>query len=244
MRDKATVAYFDEHTPEYGDYRLAYALERIKGISGAETSLCDIGCGVGNILEMMKKETSLKELCGIDVSENCLAQTRGRVGAAETYCGSVVDTAFVEGIGKRFDIVMLSAVLHHLIGRTRAESKMLARTAVKNSLKLLKDGGYLIVLEPTFSPAFSMWLVFWVKKLVTSVTTRRIGIFDRWNNIGAPVVSYFTVDELTAVLASGGDCRIDAVHVEECKVNLLLRLAMITKRVDTTVVVRKAGVRG
>jgi SAM-dependent methyltransferase len=241
VSDKATVAYFDEHTPEYDDDRLAHAVKRIKGVAGPEASLCDIGCGVGNILELIGATVRLKSTCGIDVSESCLARTRARAAGAETHCGSVLDADFVAGIGRRFDVVLLAAVLHHLVGRTRRESKRLAHTAVENSLKLLKDGGHLIVVEPTFSPAPAMWLVFWVKKIVTTVTRRRIGIFDRWNNIGAPVVSYLTTAELVALLAAGADCRIDEVHEEECPVNLLMRLALITRKTDTTVVVRKAG---
>ena len=241
MEDKATVAYFDEHTPEYADYRLDHALSWIKRISGPDTTLCDVGCGVGNILELIGTETNVKRTCGVDVSASCLARTLARAACAETRCGSILDAEFVTGIGRRFDIVLLAAVLHHLVGKTRGESKRLARAAVENSLKLLRDGGHLIVVEPTFSPAAAMSLVFWVKKIITTITGRRVGIFDTWNNIGAPVVSYLTTAELVALLASGPDCRIDDVHEEECTVNLLMRFAMISKRSDTTVVVRKVG---
>lgn len=241
VKDEATVAYFDAHTPEYADYRLAHAVRRIRSIAGPQTALCDFGCGVGNILELIGAATGLRKTCGIDVSESCLARTRARAVCAETHCGSVLDADFVAGIGRRFDIVLLAAVLHHLIGRTRRESKRLAAIAVANSLKLLKDGGHLIVVEPTFSPAAAMWLVFWVKKIVSAVTTRRIGIFDRWNNIGAPVVSYLSTAELVALLAAGAGCRVDEVHEEECAVNLMMRLAVITRKTDVTVVVQKSG---
>jgi len=240
MIDTATADYFDEHTPVYGEYRFDFALERIREIAGPETSLCDIGCGVGNILALIRSTTTVKQLCGIDPSENCLAQAAARAGC-ETRRGSVLDTAFVEGLGQRFDVVLLSAVLHHLVGGTRTESRRNARVAIENSLKLLRDGGRLFVLERTYSPAFSPWLVFWVKRIVTRVTTRRIGIFDRWNNIGAPVVSYFTAGKLAALLAAGEDRRVVEVHVEELGVNWLLRLALITRKSDVTVVVRKIG---
>ena len=107
----------------------------------------------------------------------------------------------------------------------------------------VREGGHLIVVEPTFSPAPALGLVFWVKKVVTTVTRRRIGVFGRWNNIGAPVVSYLTKDELVALLAAVGGCRVDEVHEERLRVGPLLRLALITGKSDTTVVVRKVGVK-
>lgn len=238
MTDRDTVAYFDEHTPEYGEYRFDFALERIAALAGPETALCDVGCGVGNILALVGRTTGVRQLCGIDASANCLALAAARAGC-ETRCGSVLDPAFVAGIGPRFDVVLLAAVLHHLVGATRAESRRLQRAAVENCFALLKDGGRLFVLETTFSPRFAMWLVFWVKRLITRATSRRIGIFGKWNNIGAPVVSYFTDGELTALLGAGAERSLEAVHREELPVNRLLRLALITRKTDVTVIVRK-----
>ncbi|MBI5563152.1 MAG: class I SAM-dependent methyltransferase [Deltaproteobacteria bacterium] len=242
MKDEATEAYFNEYTPEYGVYRFEYAVGAIRRLCKPGSSFVDVGCGVGNILEFIRNETPIENLCGIDVSENCLREARARVNC-ETYAGSIVDARFVSGIKKRFDFVMLAAVLHHLIGPAKRECRRMCEAAVANSLSLVKDGGYLIVLEPTINPAFSTDLIYHVKRLVTRVTTRRVGIFDKWNNIGAPVVAYFTDYELVDMLKAAKGCKVEDVDVNERQMNLMYRLALMTKRAETTVLVRKTAAR-
>ena len=224
--------------PAYYTSRIMYATRMINHYSHDDSSLVDIGCGTGTILEIIKKETKLKNLCGIDVSQNSLLKTEERVGC-ETLLGSVLDNDFVERVPGKFDFAVLAAVLHHLIGKTRKESRNFAALAVLNSLKMLKDGGYLIVSEPTFYPSFPMTILFYIKKLVTTVTSKRVQILNAANNIGAPVVSYFTIDQLIEIFKHSSLCQIVNTDIEESKLSLLMRLAFITQRSDTTVITRK-----
>ena len=54
----------------------------------------------------------------------------------------------------------------------------------------------MVVLEPVFYPPWTMDLVFYTKKAAATVTSRRFEILDQWNNLGAPVVSYYTNEDL------------------------------------------------
>ena len=238
MEDQQTVDYFDRYTPEYSDYRLKHVLDALNRHAAAGCRLADVGCGVGNILECVKAKTPIQDLCGIDVSAGCLQKTQQRVGCS-TLLGSITDTAFVERVAGQFDFVLLMAVLHHLIGKTRKQSKARAASALANCVTLLKPGGRLVISEPIFYPRFTMHALFYVKKAISSVTTRRIPILGYWNNIGAPVVSYYTDEELVKMLKRTGQFEVEEHYQEPLRVSALLRAALVTRRLDVTVVARK-----
>jgi SAM-dependent methyltransferase len=238
MEEERTIAYFDTNTPEYSVRRMDYALEAINRYSQQGSSLVDIGCGTGNILELIRDESGLQDLCGIDVSQNCLLKARERV-ECDILLGSILDNDCVERMSRKFDFALLGAVLHHLVGRNRKESMDYASLAISNSLRLLKNGGYLIVLEPAFYPALAMDIVFYIKKLITSVTSGRVQILGTWNNIGAPVVSYYTNEQLVAMIECTGRCQIVGVECKDLRIDPLWRLALITRRTDTTIVAKK-----
>jgi SAM-dependent methyltransferase len=240
MRNPGTVDYFEKNTPEYSVGRIAHAVKAINRLCSESASLVDIGCGTGNILDFIKNETPLQSVCGIDVSPNCLAKTKERVGC-ETFLGSILDSDFVETLGARYDFGILAAVLHHLVGRTREESKRLALSAIRNSLTLLNDGGYLFIIEPVFYPPFIMDLVFSVKEFVTMLTSMRVEILDKWNNIGAPLVSYYTIEQLIRMIRRIGHCEILEIDIEERNLTTLFRLALIRRRSDVTIILKKTG---
>ena len=236
--NKNSVDYFDKYTPEYAVSRLEYAATIINQYGHKQNSLIDIGCGTGNTLEFIKNKTGLENLYGVDVSQSCLLKAKARVNC-DTFLGSVLDNNFIKEIPKRFDFVLLSAVLHHLIGKTRKESRNYSLLAILNCLKLLKDNGCLIIAEPTFCPSIAMDIVFYIKKLSTKITSRRIPIFGKWNNIGAPVVSYFSDEQLIEMINTIQHCQIIGKDIKEIRLSLLCRLVLIRHRRETTIVVRK-----
>lgn len=203
LRDPQTAAYFDEHVPEYSVERLRYAADWIGEHKRPDSSIVDVGCGAGNTLAFLRGTTGIESVVGIDVSEKCLKQTRERLGCT-TYLGSILDRDVVARVGHDFDFAIVSAVLHHLIGRSRRGSRLYVVTAIVNSLALLRPGGHLLVLEPTFRPRLAMDALFYVKKLVSSFTATRVPLFVSWNNIGAPVVSYYEASEVRAMLEAAG----------------------------------------
>ena len=179
----------------------------------------------------------------MDVSANLLERTREAVPGCETHLGSIIDPALVDQIGReRFDFAVIAAVLHHLIGRTRRESHERARLAVLHALELLKPGGHLIVVDEGFSPPRVVDAVFYVKKAVTRLTSRRVGILGEWNNIGPPVVSYYTNEQLVDMVEANGAAEL----VEQVREPAVLSRGVnsVLTKTDLTLISRKADVRG
>ncbi|HSD66309.1 MAG TPA: class I SAM-dependent methyltransferase [Vicinamibacteria bacterium] len=237
--DAGTVAYFDARTPEFdAASRFAPAAEWIRRLAAEDGSLVEIGCGNGNVLGYLRDATGLRRLAGIDVSPRSLEQARARVGC-ETHEGSILDEALVERLAGRFDFAVLGAVLHHLVGRTRRASRARARLALAHALSLVRPGGHVIVHEPAFHPPWAMDLVFYAKTLAVRLTSRRLALFGPWNNLGAPVVSYYTNEELRGMATE--DPRAELLDLTSVPAYLpfLQRAAFITRREDATLVLRR-----
>ena len=237
MHDQNTVDYFDEHTPEYYVERYNYAVDFINTHCPPDASLIDLGCGNGNTLEFIRDGTDVSLLVGMDVSTKYLAQVRERLDC-ETLAGSVLDSALIEPLRGRYDFAIAGALLHHLIGRTRGESLRLAEQAVRNAFALLKEGGHLFIVEPTFGPPFLMTLAFYVKKLVTRLCTHRLEIFSDWANIGPPVVSYYTNEQLEAMATAPPGAEIVGREIKDPR-----RLGGVLRRTRTTLIIRKTPTR-
>jgi SAM-dependent methyltransferase len=238
--DRGTLDYFDANVPEYSLERLGPTAEFIKANAGSDASLIDVGCGAGNTLEFLARETGVARVAGMDVSTRYLDLTRQRL-SCPVLLGSILDRAFVRSIDERFDFAVLAALLHHLIGRTRSESKAHASAAVSNAIELVKPGGYLVIHEPVFSPRLLTGAVFWMKKAVTAVTSRRIELASAWANIGPPIVSYLTTEELVRMVRAQPELDLVSCHVEEAHPPLAIRLLL--RHAETTAVARRNGAR-
>lgn len=236
--ESGTEAYFDARTPEYDAARFAPAAEWIRRLAGGGSTLVDVGCGSGNVLAYLRERTGLRRLAGIDVSPRYLEQTRERVGC-ETHQGSILDAGLVDRLAGRFDFAVLGAVLHHLVGRTRRASRERARRALAHAVSLVRPGGHLIVHEPVFYPPWAMDLVFYAKRLTSTLTSRRLEVLDRWNNLGAPVVSYYTNEELRRMVEE--DPRAELLDQRSVPAGLtaLQQAGSIRRREDTTLLVRR-----
>ena len=236
MRDDATAEYFERHVYEYDPARFGFAIDQIRKWTNSDSSLIDVGCGTGTLLALLESKTGLTDLTGVDSSANALAVAAQR-GVGNTYRASIIDPEFVNSISRRFDVVVMAALLHHLVARSRGRSRELATTALRQATQLLADDGHLVIVEPTFAPRWTMDLVFFVKSQVSRFSSQRIEILGRWTNIGAPVVSYYSPDELRELVTAAG-AKVTEVRNVDGDLRMLPRLMGITGRWDTTVIAR------
>jgi len=235
MEDQKTRDYFDQFTPQYKPERFDFAIEYLAEHAGPSQNLIDIGCGDGTTLYLIKKNTKLTQLSGLDISINYLNKARSLVGC-DIIQGSILDDDIVERYSGQFDFCTLGAVLHHLIGSTRAVSFNHAMKCVENALQLLKPNGRMIIFEPCYGPSFLMDIVFWIKKTFGSLTSGRFMLFKRWMNIGQPVVSYYTPKQLRSFIDRLPNARVvkDLV-IDNKRLGLLIArtgLGLIIQRTD------------
>jgi SAM-dependent methyltransferase len=237
--DERTERYFEANTPTYSLGRYQEVIEFLRADARPGASLLDVGCGSGNVLRLIAENSPVGDVAGVDVSSAYLAQCAAAVPGSRTYLGSILDPGLNEAVGRQFRYVLVGAVLHHLVGTSRKESLAYAREGLARAWSLVEPGGGLILMEPTFRPRWVMSSLFHAKRLVGRVTSGRVSLFGYWNNLGEPVVSYFSHAEL---LREAGALPRAAVALDLKKTKVLpalWRLIGVTERADSVVVARK-----
>ncbi len=164
--------------------------------------LLEIGCGNGQLLEYVLEYTDVTDAVGIDVSTEMLPDPHDDVRAQYLHASATDLPLPFER--ESFDFVVLSDVLHHLVGPTRSESKRRAQAALVEATNLLRPGGYLIVKEiyyesPLGPDTLTSHLIFFGLKHGSRLVSR----IERQALPGL-LVSFYTRDELLALLRQSG----------------------------------------
>lgn len=233
--DKGTVDYFENHSHDYSPARLRHATAMVKAHRTPQSSLVDVGCGTGNVLAVLAASTGVTDLWAMDVSASALAVAGERV-ACRTVHASILDREQLRDHVDQHDFALAAALLHHLVGRTRRSSRRDAVAGLRNALELVRPGGHLIVFEPVCTPRVLMTALFWVKRLTTTFTGNRIGVRGYWNNIGAPLVSFYSHRGVLRMVADTG---LGVVVEEQSEVVPMGRLDRLLHRSNSTLLVRR-----
>lgn len=209
IADTATVSYFDDHIHEYGVERIRGVAELLQKHSPPpqRSSLIDVGSGTGTNLRRLARQLGIprKRVTAMDVSARSLEELSRALPKANVAEASILDDRDLADYKDRFDLAFMAAVLHHLVRGSRRGSRRDAQHGLRNALSLVKPGGVLIIMEPVFRPRAASWALFWVKRIVTQVTNTRVSVGHYWNNVGAPVVSFYTAQEVREMaIAAGG----------------------------------------
>jgi len=131
----------DKYQAEYKVRLLKNLLFRgaAKSRSAAQLNVLDFGCGVGLSLPYLLEQFSGSKIFATDVSEVSLDIVR-----AEFPQVTIVDSAL--NAAEKFDVILMSTVLHHITGSTRVE-------ILENLRANLKPNGCLVVIEHnTYNP--------------------------------------------------------------------------------------------
>jgi len=131
----------DKYQAEYKVRLLKNLLVRgaAESRSAAQLNVLDFGCGVGLSLPYLLEQFSGSKIFATDVSEVSLDIVR-----AELPHVTIVDSAL--NAAEKFDVILMSTVLHHITGSTRVE-------ILENLRANLKPDGCLVVIEHnTYNP--------------------------------------------------------------------------------------------
>jgi SAM-dependent methyltransferase len=183
----------------------AVALERL---AEPGASLVDLGCGSGNVLAYLHRRAPLGRLLAVDPDAEALAAVGRQVGC-DLLQASLLDRAALREHEASFDFAVLGDVLHHLVAASREGSRRLARQGLENAAALLRPGGVLFLLEPTFRPQWLAATVFHLKRAVSRCWRRRLELGAPWANLGPPVVSLLDARQWRLLARS-----VDALELE------------------------------
>jgi len=107
----------------------------------SNTNLLDIGTGSGKMLEILSTEKTVS-CVGTDTSTDMLKEAKGKLKNTDTKLHLIVPGEALPFEQNSFDYVTICSVLFHL-------NKEDIDNILKDSLKLLKDSGKIIILTPT-----------------------------------------------------------------------------------------------
>lgn len=227
MSEHDVLDYFDANSSKYSHLRDVATIEDVPELYDILCSLIDessrvldIGCGGGEMLEYAEYATERGRYVGVDISRNMLSFSS--TAAVHYLQASATDLPFTAG---SFDIVVLSDVLHHLVGPTRKKSKQKAKSVLADCKRLLDEGGKIVLKEqyhegPIRPTAATSVIIFHGLKHSDSVL--------KWIDEGYEsglLASFYTRSEIFEMVNDIGDV-VD--HAEDSrKINSVLRKLLI-----------------
>jgi SAM-dependent methyltransferase len=116
-----------------------------------DIQLLDYGCGVGTLLGVLRRQGYAGGLAGCDVSTAMLAEAQRRWSSGPPPQLSVIEDGRVPW-GSQFDLVVASAVLHHV-------EPSLRPAVYRDLLRLVKRGGCVCVFEHNPLNLVTGWVV-------------------------------------------------------------------------------------
>jgi hypothetical protein len=130
-------------------------------------------------------------------------------------------------------------MLHLFIGKSRGESYEIACLCLRNAWKLLKPDGFLILIEPSFSPSILMNVTFWAKKAFGICLCKKINLFGvNWVGIGKNIAPYYAEKQIQMMIEHlKGFRSLEKRIMERTKWGGLIEkkhLGMILHKVSTT----------
>jgi ubiquinone/menaquinone biosynthesis C-methylase UbiE len=119
-----------------------FLIDFIGNHASGEDKILEVGGGSGAFLDLVIENTNVKEAYNVEL----VAQIyKNQVN--EKICligGDALNLPFKDCT---FEIVVVKNLFHHLVGRTRKQSKENVLQTIKELIRVAKKGGYVIILE-------------------------------------------------------------------------------------------------
>jgi SAM-dependent methyltransferase len=234
-------SFFDAHTHEYQkDIELYYRpLVTILKKTILPKNILDIGCGDGGFIKSITKQGIITNYLGIDLStamiQTALKNLRNHDG------NLVVADVFHLPLSPNsmFDLIHIDSVIHHIVGKTRSESKYLAKNILESLYTHLSEDGCMVVEEIYYGSYINSGLtaavVFYGFKLINFLKLNLVGI----NKAIYPglEVNFYSERELIKMLSRYGNVRV--MKRLEYAILKLQRLFLLKNSGHITLLIKK-----
>ncbi len=154
------------------------------------------------MLDLISSETSIKDFYNCEIVPETY---RIQVNRDTNLIGSsVLNLPFKND---SFDCMIIKNLLHHLVAKTRKESKENVKRATMELIRVVKDTGHIIVLEQYNKYSFLASIVFHLTLFVSlfGIGFKSLG----WgNNI---IVSFLTPDEIKTLIEKQDKAEVEIV---------------------------------
>ena len=210
-------------------------LDFIRSHASSEDKILEVGGGSGAFLDLVLENTSIKETYNME-----LVYEAYKKQVNEGICligGNALDLPFKDC---SFEWVVIKNVLHHLVGKTRRESKAYARRAVEELTRVTKDGGYVIILDQYNRYRFFSSVVFYLT-LFFSVFSIGFKSFGWGKNV---IVSFLTPDEIRNLLMGTGNVEIILSRENRLNVSKKWKYTLLMSDIGRLVVIGKVRRNG
>jgi len=162
----------------------------------------DVGCGSGLFLKTVEMKLGVGKIFGVDISDEMIKKSYSRLQKSNDASLLLSDVLKLPFKKRVFDFIYTESLLHHVIGRTKAQSKDLSRMALCQMRDILKTNGFLLLTELFYeSYGFST--------LTSYILFYFLSFFDKYN-LSPPlkkapmglIVSFYTREELEKMIKS------------------------------------------
>lgn len=132
--------------------------------------ILDIGCGDGSFIKSVLTEGIHADFIGVDISIKMLKMAKNSLESSGVQLLAADGFKMPLKPGSKFDLIHIDSVLHHLIGKTRAESVRLIDLFCKQLKDRLSENGSIVVEEIYYVsyifPQITSSLIFYGLKLL------------------------------------------------------------------------------
>lgn len=167
--------------------------------------ILDVGCGVGNMLKLIRAKSDDYELVGTDIDQHCLDLTNEAVRLEKSIKIDDVMDLFdpATDAGNDYDIIVMSHVLEHV---TRPYD------TVQGLMEMLKPGGHLILAVP--NPVRPDNFLYNTLRMYNKVNGGHVQTWDRphWKNFLERILKLNVVEYPTDFLRVPKFDEIKALH--------------------------------
>lgn len=133
-----------------------WMIAKLASLGIKKWKIMDVGCGGGFFLSRLSKTFNDNELYGIDISKPAISLAK-----KHTRANILLSSAEKLPLKNRsFDVVACQNLLHHLVKSNRFSSKQNVKCTLNEIRRVLKIGGYLLVIEQCVSSKALSRLIF------------------------------------------------------------------------------------